>query len=327
VSSRIGPGYSRLVLDWIAEVMGARRARRAQHLQSLWGGYGELFRVELEGGVAPTAVVKWVRPPGSAQATVSDTRKRRSYEVEAAFYRDFAARCDDTCRVARLYGSRTVGGESLFVLEDLDAAGFPQRHDDADPTSLDACLSWLAAFHARFLSDPGDGLWPIGTYWHLATRADELAAIADPALRRIAPAIDARLTAARYQTILHGDPKEANFCFTEDGRQVAAVDFQYTGRGCAMKDVAYLLYGRSDEPADGIAHDHLDAYFRALRAAIVRGPAPAVDIDALEAEWRSLYAVARLDFCRFLAGWRPERWQRDRRGQDSVRRELTRLAR
>jgi hypothetical protein len=305
------------MLDWIAEVTGARRARRGRQLQSLWGGYGELFRVELEGGVAATAVVKHVRPPAAAQSTVSDLRKRRSYEVEAAFYRDFAGRCDDTCRVARLYGSRTAGSESLFVLEDLDAAGFPLRHDDADATGLAACLAWLASFHARFLDVPAGGLWPIGTYWHLGTRTDELPAITDAALRDAAPAIEARLAAARYQTILHGDPKEANFCFGEDGRRVAAVDFQYAGRGCAMKDVAYLLYGRFDEPADGIAHDHLDTYFRALRTA-----APTTDLDALEAEWRALYPLARLDFCRFLAGWRPARWHRDRRGQDYVRRAL-----
>ena len=74
------------MLDWIAGVTGARGARRGRQLQSLWSGYGELFRVELDGGVAQTAVVKWVRPPAHAHATVSDIRKRRSYDVEAAFY-------------------------------------------------------------------------------------------------------------------------------------------------------------------------------------------------------------------------------------------------
>ncbi|MBA3392507.1 MAG: phosphotransferase [Deltaproteobacteria bacterium] len=298
----------------MATVTGARRARRGRQLQSLWGGYGELFRVELDGGVAPTAVVKWVRPPAHAQATVSDVRKRRSYDVEAAFYRDVATRCDDTCRVARLYGSRIDGGEWWFVLEDLDSAGFAMRHDDADATSLAACLGWLAAFHARFLGDAGEGLWPTGTYWHLATRTDELPAIADPALRELAPIVDARLAAAHHQTILHGDPKEANFCFAADGGSVAAVDFQYAGRGCAMKDVAYLLYGRSDDDAA-----HLDTYFRELRATLARSSG-AVDLAALEAEWRALYPFARLDFCRFLAGWRPALWQRDRRGQEYVAR-------
>lgn len=274
------------MLDWIATATGASAARRAGHIQTLWGGYGEIIRIELDGGVAPTVVVKNVRPPPRATGTVSDRRKRQSYDVETAFYRDLAPRCDDTCRVARLYASRVTAEGWLLVLEDLDAAGFSERADDASRPQLDACLRWLASFHARFIGEPSAQL---GTYWHLATRIDELPAIADPGLRDAAPELDALLSAARFQTILHGDPKEANFCFTRDGRGVAAVDFQYTGRGCAMKDVAYLLHGRRDH-----ATTHLDTYFRHL------GADPAV-----EAEWRQLYPVAVRDFQRFLAGWRP----------------------
>src|SRR6185295_4747476 len=130
---------------------------------------------------------------------------------------------------------------------DLDAAGYDQRVEEAPGTLLDAALAWLASFHARFLGETIDGLWPIGTYWHLGTRQAELAVTPDRALRDAAPQLAAQLEAARFQTLLHGDPKEANFCFTR-GSAVAAVDFQYTGRGCAMSDVAYLLYGRADEP-------------------------------------------------------------------------------
>jgi hypothetical protein len=273
------------LLDWIATATGARAARRTEHIQTLWGGYGEIIRVELDGGVAPTAIVKRVQPPAHARDTVSDRRKRRSYDVEAAFYRDLAPRCDDTCRVARLYASRVTEEGWLLVLEDLDAAGYPERRDDATGAALDACLRWLASFHARFMGEPCAQL---GTYWHLATRLEELPAIADVALRAAAPALDARLFAARFQTILHGDPKEANFCFTRDGRAVAAVDFQYTGSGCGMKDIAYLLHGHRDVP------DHLDTYFRSLGAA-----------PEIEAEWRALYPIAVRDFQRFLAGWRP----------------------
>ena len=32
----------------------------------------------------------------------------------------------------------------------------------------------------------------------------------------------------------------ANFLFSDDHAQVGAVDFQYVGRGAAMKDVAYF---------------------------------------------------------------------------------------
>lgn len=277
------------MLDWIAQVTGARRARRGAHLQTLWGGYGEVFRVELDGGSSPTAVVKHVAPPPRARDTVSDRRKRRSYDVEHAFYRQYAPRCDDACRVARAYGSRIEDGTWWLVLEDLDASGYLERRDPAHGLALDACLRWLAAFHASFLGERGDGLWPQGTYWHLATRLDELAEIRDASIRASAHALDAALAGATYQTILHGDAKEANFCFTPSTR-VAAVDFQYAGRGCGMKDVAYLLHGHDDA--------HLETYFTALRGRL--GEAAA----AVEEEWRALYPVAQRDFSRFLAGWR-----------------------
>lgn len=285
------------MLDWIANVTGARHARRAGHVQTLWGGYGEVFRVTLDGGVAPTAIVKHVHPPPSARSTSSDARKRRSYDVEIAFYRYYAPRCDASCRVARLYGAWIEDDNWLLVLEDLDAAGFSLREGDtaSPPRALEACLAWLASFHARFLGVDAPELWPIGTYWHLATRTEELDRIRDPALRAQAPVLDGLLSAAHYQTILHGDPKEANFCFAPDGR-VAALDFQYAGRGCAMKDVAYLLHGRDDDPAS-----HLDTYFAHLRREL---GARDVDPVPIEAEWRALYETARRDFVRFLAGWR-----------------------
>lgn len=291
-------------LDWIAPAVGASRVRRGALIQTLWGGYGELFRVELTGAAVETAIVKWARPPRGVRADASFERKCRSYDVETAFYRTVAPRCDGECRVARLLAARSSADERewFLVLEDLDRAGYDQRVEEASGQLLDAALAWLATFHARFLGEHIDGVWPVGTYWHLGTRRAEHAAIEDQALRDAAPHIAARLAAARYQTLLHGDPKEANFCFTRDGA-AAAVDFQYTGHGCAMSDVAYLLYGRADEPAEGIDHARLDIYFRHLRRALARRP-DAVDADAAEAEWRELYPVARLDFARFMAGWR-----------------------
>lgn len=296
-------------LDWIARALHASSVRHVERLQALWGGYGELFRIELDG--TRTAIVKRARSPGS---DVSSLRKARSFEVETAFYRSVAPRCDDTCRVPALLAAQSIDREWWLVLEDLDATGYRGRTDEAHGAQLDAVLAWLAHFHARFLGESFPALWPTGTYWHLETRRDELSAIDDRALRDAAPQIAHQLASARYQTLLHGDAKDANFCFADAGA-VAALDFQYTGRGCAISDVAYLLYGRSDEPAGGIDHERLDVYFGHLRGALPSN----IDAGAVEREWRRLYPIARLDFCRFLAGWRPAAWRADARGRAFVR--------
>ena len=64
-----------------------------------------------------------------------------------------------------------------MVMEDLDMSGFSQRRESLKFSELSVCLSWLANFHATFMQHPADGLWEKGTYWHLETRPDELAAL------------------------------------------------------------------------------------------------------------------------------------------------------
>ena len=294
------------LLDWTADALGGKIVRR-EHIQSLWGGYGELFRVELAGAPTRTAVVKWVKPPLGASDR-SHQRKCRSYDVETAWYRDFASSCYQECRVAKLYASRQEQSETVLLLEDLDAAGYSARHRRPARDAIDRVLAWLAAFHARFMGIEPEGLWPAGSYWHLATRPEELALVADPRLRAAAPWLDQKLDEGRFRTLIHGDAKLANFCFAESGRGVAAVDFQYVGGGCGMKDVAYLLCG--DAASEETEQRHLDFYFRELcdRAADAQ---LAFDSTAVEREWRELYPLACLDFHRFLAGWSASSWQRD----------------
>jgi aminoglycoside phosphotransferase (APT) family kinase protein len=309
-------------LRWVAKVAHASSARTRERIQSLWSGYGEILRVELHGAAMETVIVKSVRPPARARASATDAghaRKCRSYAVETAWYRTFAAQCDFACRVPRLHGSTGAKDAWLFVLEDLDAAGFAERRRDPDPAEIYACLSWLASFHARFLGVAPRGLWKTGTYWHLATRLEELAQIDDVALREAAPLLDQKLGAASFQTLVHGDAKPANFCFARDGGSVAAVDFQYVGGGCGMKDVAYLLSGGSGRAAEATEARHLDTYFALLRAALADR---AVDASALEREWRALYPLARADYHRFLAGWARDHFRRDAYAQDVSGNEL-----
>jgi hypothetical protein len=300
-------------LDWVARVAGARHASRGGRLQSLWGGYGEIVRVELEGGELPSVVVKRVTPPARPKNDASDARKRRSYDVERAFYEGFASRCSDACRVPRLFGSTVAKGkeaEWLFVLEDLDAAGFAERRHAADAPTLERCLAWLASFHATFLGEPPAGLWKTGTYWHLATRRDELRAVGDASIRALAPRLDAMLASSTHRTLVHGDAKLANFCFSRGPAGVAAVDFQYVGGGCGMKDVAYLVSGEADEARA------VESYFVHLRRALA---GRSIDPAPVEAEWRALYRIACADFYRFLAGWAPSHFGRDRHAQRVLR--------
>ncbi len=304
---------------WIAGVTGASRAKLAEQVQPLWSGYGEIVRVALEGSERPTVIVKWVCPPAGVSRASHD-RKCRSYAVETTWYANFAARCDDSCRVPKLLAKR-VGPEAderILVFEDLDAAGFDRRTHRPSDSQLRSCLTWLASFHARFVGVAPLGLWNTGTYWHLATRQEELHAIEGEALRRAAPILDRMLRGCTFRTLVHGDAKPANFCFSRR-EEVAAVDFQYVGGGCGMKDVAYLLDGQ-DTAAETRLLEH---YFQALRYALLIRPD--VDAEALEREWRALYPIALADYLRFLAGWAKDAFRSDHRAQARVRRVLADL--
>eukprot|EP00930_Biecheleria_cincta_P058989 TRINITY_DN44762_c0_g1_i1.p1 TRINITY_DN44762_c0_g1~~TRINITY_DN44762_c0_g1_i1.p1 ORF type:complete len:320 (-),score=56.35 TRINITY_DN44762_c0_g1_i1:156-1115(-) len=266
-------------------------------IQSLWAGYGKILRIKLSGCEMDSVVVKQVKPPQQAAGRdIGHDRKVKSYKVEQCFYEQYASKLDPAiARVPRLLASSNkVPGETLFVLEDLDASGFGGRHG-----SSISVVRWLAGFHKTFLLPPnpsgraieadGGGLWNQGGYWHLATRPDELAALAkDDPLRVHAGDFDRLLRGARYQTLLHGDPKMCNFCFssTKDG-PCAAVDFQYTGWGPGILDLTYG-FGLSLSSSDSL----LDEYFRFLDGGA-----------ELEAEWRALIPVAQADWQRFLEGW------------------------
>eukprot|EP00404_Azadinium_spinosum_P002076 CAMPEP_0180424112 /NCGR_PEP_ID=MMETSP1036_2-20121128/4570_1 /TAXON_ID=632150 /ORGANISM="Azadinium spinosum, Strain 3D9" /LENGTH=311 /DNA_ID=CAMNT_0022429541 /DNA_START=43 /DNA_END=975 /DNA_ORIENTATION=+ len=263
-------------------------------IQSLWAGYGKILRIKLSQCNVESVVVKQVKPPAQeAGRDIGHDRKVKSYQIEQRFYERYAPKLDPgVARVPRLLASSNeVPGETLFVLEDLDASGFEGRHGSAI-----SVVRWLAGFHKTFLlppgrgrsldADGGEGVWNQGGYWHLATRPDELACLAeDDPLRIHAADFDGLLRGARYQTLLHGDPKMCNFCFSSTS--CAGVDFQYTGWGPGILDLTYG-FGLSLSSSDPL----LNEYFRILDA----GP-------ELEAEWRALIPVAQADWQRFIEGW------------------------
>ncbi len=311
MTHQLGPHFESIVLA----ATGASRMEVAEVIQNLWSGYGKILRLELDGGTCPTVVVKHVRMPGAGthprgwSSNLSHERKLKSYQVETTWYRDWSGRCGAQCRVPEFLAFDREGEEVLLMLEDLDGAGYPSRLGRVGWKQIEVCLRWLAGFHATFMGEVPMGLWETGTYWHLETRPEELDALDDKALKAAAETIDRRLKQAVYQTLVHGDAKLENFCFSEAGDKVAAVDFQYVGGGCGMKDVAYFIGSCLDEDACE-KHESalLDCYFAALRDALATLQ-PRSNAAAVEAEWRGLYPLAWTDFHRFLKGWSPGHWK------------------
>ncbi|WP_422125709.1 phosphotransferase [Vibrio diabolicus] len=281
-------------------------------IQSLWGGYGELVRVNYS---TCSVIIKHVKLPKPSEhprgwnTDRSHQRKLHSYQVEVNWYTDFSREVSTRCRVPQ--GLKTFQSENewLIVMEDLAEAGFPKVITDAKLEHLRACLAWLANFHARYIGVRSDKLWHSGTYWHLATRPDELEVLQDTELKNYAQLIDQTLSQAKFKTFVHGDAKLANFCFDREESSVAAVDFQYVGQGCAMKDVALFMSSAvKPERCAEMEVWVLDTYFAQLQQALMVYQ-PNLDPNEVEREWRPLFAVAWADFQRFVKGWSPDHWK------------------
>lgn len=306
----------------LCRTLGVPRIDAVQTIQGLWSGCGQVARVWMDqaeqeagtGTAGGTVVIKHVKMPEQINhprgwdTDRSAQRKVRSYGVESNWYARWSTRNPTDCRVPRYLGHASWGDERLLILEDIDASGFDRRLTNVSLKQLDACIRWLASFHATFLGKHAEGLWDKGTYWHLDTRPDEYEALEDGPLKRAAKVIDSTLDASPFQTIVHGDAKLANFCFSNND-QVAAVDFQYVGGGCGMKDLAYLIGGCLDSDACYKYESHvLTTYFNALKQSLATNGST-VDTNELEADWRRLYPYAWADFERFLQGWSPGHWK------------------
>lgn len=294
-------------VETILKSTGARTFRQKEIIQELWSGYGKLMVLNLEDSPIREVIIKHIQVPTKQQhprgwhSEFGHRRKLKSYQVESYWYENYSAQSQ--ARLPHCYATAQRDEESLIVMENLNLAGFPLRKTEISWAEIKNGLKWLAQFHASYLGQEPIGLWEIGTYWHLATRPQELEKLEDKALKEAAPEIDARLNNCKFKTLVHGDAKLANFCFAPDGA-VAAVDFQYVGGGCGMKDLAYFIGSCLDEKeCERLESAILDYYFQSLHRAL------GTKNEALEQEWRTLYHLAWVDFHRFLKGWSPGHWK------------------
>ncbi|MFT6897616.1 MAG: hypothetical protein ACJA13_002027 [Paraglaciecola sp.] len=303
------------VLQHIQRYCDDPQLYKQQTVQSLWSGYGEVARY-YSPRLGKTLIVKQVTPQASTphprgwHSSTGHQRKLTSYVMEANFYQSFASQCNSQCKVPDLIafcgGEDAINNEQqILVMEDLVSSGFTQTLTHGGPGEIKLGIRWLAHFHGRFLAIDAPTLWPIGSYWHLGTRQDEYAVMPDGALKSAAPRLDQLLNRATHQTLIHGDAKLANFCFTPQRDDITAVDFQYVGKGVGVKDLMYFL-GSCLNETQLFTHyaSLLDLYFSQLKRAI-----STYHVDypfaELEQQWRALSPVAWADFQRFLQGWSP----------------------
>lgn len=301
---------SQLFNKYLLEITKSVSCNELEMIQSLWSGYGNISRYTLVGGEYKTVVIKCIslqqanEHPRGWGTDIGHNRKVKSYQVETNWYENWSQYCNDFCKMPKFLGAYKEGPMQWIVMEDL-RDNFPLVKTNIDLAEVKACLKWLANFHATFLNKNPKGLWSVGSYWHLATRPEELEKIESVELKSKAHLIDQALNNCKYKTIVHGDAKLANFCFAKNKKMVAAVDFQYVGGGCGMKDVAYFLGSCLSGAATELYESELlTFYFTALQHAIISSQVK-VDFEALEVEWRKMYPIACADFSRFLLGWMP----------------------
>ncbi|WP_256717780.1 ecdysteroid 22-kinase family protein [Shewanella sp. UCD-KL12] len=215
-------------------------------------------------------------------------------------------------KTASVHGSAFDANKSnTILLSDLDLHGFPIRHQALTLAQAKVCIKWLANFHGKFMQDSPSadwpqGLWDKGCYWHLETRQDEYKAMPSSEIKRLAPLLDKSLNSTRFKTLIHGDAKVANFCFNTDSTQVAAVDFQYVGGGCGMRDLVYFIGSCLTDKECEASHKALCSYyFSALHTALQRHKNN-IDASEVENEWSRLFSIAWADFHRFILGWSPD---------------------
>lgn len=314
----------------LAEVDGRPRVAaelRVRKLQELWSGLGSVLLIDDEQEHLGSVIVKEVDLPPAAQRDFFTQRDIDSYLTEVAFYQRHAPRllaAPYSLSVPAPLLVRATEHRITICMTKLEGRPAAAADGDLSREEAHAALDALATLHAAFWGiSPGelDGLQPQGSFWHLDSRALELAQMPKSGWERrlclAARAIDERLKADGMQTCVHGDPKDANILFArrraggEAGRggrgghlKAQLFDFQYTGRAPPTKDLAYLFTCVAGSRAVKVESELLGHYHANLSQAMVaRGLAPP-SLSSLQASLELAYA----DLARWMSGWEGGWW-------------------
>lgn len=268
----------------------------------LWAGMGSIEWIKCNDGIS--MVAKKILCPNPR--SFGDKRKAASYAVEANFYSLYANNLGVIC--CRGLNSVDDGKGNITIL----MTPLPHRTLTymAGETAVAAIRS-VARLHAYFWGNSKStaavksGLAPQGTYWYLDTRPDEYDSMSkhglEGKLRRTARHIDEALKDHPYQTVVHGDLKACNMSESDDPKYVTFVDFQYVGKACPTKDLAYLFVCGMDDFDEDQEEGMLRLYTKELKERGVGSDseAPLPTLDGL----KKAMDLAYCDLYRWMCGW------------------------
>lgn len=288
-------------------------------IATLWGGMGSIVRLECRKGgnnqttATTTMIAKKIRC--SNPRSFGDKRKAASYKVEASFYAsDACSKLSNEnvcCRGLHIHDDEN--GSITILMTPLPNHTLRCMEGEVARAAVRSVARLHAYFWGRTKSTAAVekiGLAAQGTYWYLDTRADEYEYMdgrkgISRRLKQAARGIDMALKEHEYQTICHGDLKACNMSLSEDPSRVTLVDFQYAGRTCPAKDLAYLFVCGADVDEDFEAKQEdelLLLYIDELASNGVGGD----DIDAPLPTLEKLKYALDLSYCdlyRWMLGW------------------------
>lgn len=196
---------------------------------------------------------------------------------------------------------------SLFILPPLEEV---QRdgHDASKKTLwLNGGYTYLATRRKEYdsLAEDQDSEW--STVLTVRTGSDDHS-IAEVVAAFLTPATSRSAPVSRYQTLIHGDVKSENLFTNDAGDEVAFYDFQYTGLGLGVCDLAKLF--TCSVPLEMLVADSnvLDELSMqdGEKALLERYWNNLQDIGQQEYDWEELvfhWEIALVDWLRFQASW------------------------
>lgn len=289
------------------------------HIASLWAGMGQIIRLQCQtsSGTKKSIIAKHIKCKNPR--SFGDKRKAASYHVEAAFYSTYSAELSDKhicCKglhVEDESDGKNGEAEITIVMTPLPHNTIHCMSGDAAKAAVRSVARLHAHFWGQAKSDAAveNGLLASqGTYWYLDTRPDEYDGMPrhglSGKLKKAARSIDEALKSHPYQTVCHGDLKSCNMSMSDDPRYVTLVDFQYVGKACCAKDLAYLFVcgmDLDDDFEERQEGEMLQLYIDELKGNGVGsddfGDSPLPTIDGL----RDALDLAYCDLYRWMLGW------------------------